>query len=121
MNKKECQVKIDEKWFYCHLTEDEIQLIYDDMRGGIGWEYTISVDNGDIVEIGIIYDIYIENKRSKPLDNDEICRRAWSLYRSPEKEDIANYSKYDALYDITKSMDITDEEYDILLEEMSHE
>lgn len=50
---------------------------------------------------------------------EDIINKAWALYYSPEKEEVADYTKYDALYDVTCDMDILDEEYEELMEEMS--
>lgn len=49
---------------------------------------------------------------------EDIVNKAWALYYSPEKEEIADYTKYDALYEVTCEMDISDEEYKELMEEM---
>lgn len=55
------------------------------------------------------------------VDHDEIVENAWALYRSPEKEDIADYSKYDALYEVTHGLGISENEYQTLLDEMEYQ
>lgn len=55
------------------------------------------------------------------IDHDEIISKAWALYRSPEKEEIADYSKYDALYEVTNGLDISDSEYQALMDEMEYQ
>ena len=57
----------------------------------------------------------------KTVDHDEITAKAWALYRSPEKEEIADYSKYDALYEVTQDLNLSDNEYQTLLDEMESE
>lgn len=52
------------------------------------------------------------------MNHDEIIDKAWALYYSEEKRGIADYSKYDALYDVTCDMDISDDEYAELLDEI---
>lgn len=55
------------------------------------------------------------------INHDEIIEKAWALYYSPEKEEIADYTKYDALYDVTCDMDISDEEYEKLMDDMEYQ
>jgi len=51
-------------------------------------------------------------------DHDELIKKAWELYLGPEKEDIADYTRYDALFDVTKDIDIPDEEFQEMMDEM---
>lgn len=61
------------------------------------------------------------NNNKTVINHEQICKQAWALYHSPKKEKIADYTKYDALFEVTKDMNLSDEEYDELLDEMQYE
>lgn len=52
------------------------------------------------------------------MNHNELIKKAWARYYSDETREIADYTKYDALYDVTYNMDISDDEYEELLDEM---
>ena len=54
---KDYKVLIDDKWYKTRLSKEEFELIQKDLRGEIGFAKDIILENGDIVEIGIIDDI----------------------------------------------------------------
>ena len=53
-------------------------------------------------------------------NREEIIKRAWELYMSPEKEEIVDYTKYDALFDVTRELDIPDGDYQEMMDEMRY-
>ncbi len=53
------------------------------------------------------------------MNQEEIIKKAWELYYSEEKEEIADYTQYDALFEIVDNDNtILDEDYDRLMKEM---
>lgn len=54
------------------------------------------------------------------FDKNELLCKAWDLYYSAEHANDPFYTKYDALYEATKDMDISEEDYFALMEEMDY-
>ena len=53
------------------------------------------------------------------MNQEEIIKKAWELYYSEKKEEIADYTQYDALFEIVGNNDtISDEDYTRLMKEM---
>ena len=56
------------------------------------------------------------------ITRQEIIQKAWELYYS--KEDIADYTKYDALYDVVSELemheDMSFDEYETLINLMEY-
>ena len=52
-----CAGEPEEQVVYAHLTENDLEMIMADMRGELNCEYLITLDNGEIIDTGIIDDI----------------------------------------------------------------
>ncbi len=49
-----CAGEPDEQIVYAHLSEKDVEMIHRDMQGELNCQYCITLDNYEIIDIGII-------------------------------------------------------------------
>lgn len=80
-----CEGEPDEQIVYANLTNDAMQMIKKDIRGELNGEYLIALENGELIETGIIDAIervQVYKWKSKKMGNivctfGEVILQAW--------------------------------------------